>query len=45
MDCQKAENKATELFNRSYRIDELDELFRAEENQLTMFENMMTPAA
>ena len=45
MDCQKAENKATELFNRSYRIDELDELFRAEENQLTLFENMMTPAA
>lgn len=44
MDCQKAENKATELFNRSYRIDELDELFRAEETQLSLLEDA-TPLA
>ena len=43
--CQKAPNKATELFNRNYRIDELDERFRAEKAQLSLFDEQARRAA
>ena len=45
LECQKAPNKATELFNRNYRIDELDELFRAEQSQLSLFDESLSSAA
>ena len=37
LDCQSATNKATERFNRAYRIDELDQRFRYEDQQLSLF--------
>lgn len=45
LDCQKAPNKATELFNRNYRIDELDERFRTEKAQLSLFDENLKDAA
>ena len=45
LECQRAPNKATELFNRNYRIDELDELFRAERLQLSLFDGDLCDAA
>ena len=45
LDCQKAENKATEYFNRKYRIDELDEALRVAEAQLSMFDDALPSAA
>lgn len=40
LECQKAPNKATELFNRDYTITEIDELFQAEDQQLCLFGNV-----
>lgn len=37
LECQEAPNKATELFNRTERIDEIDDLFKAEDRQLSLF--------
>lgn len=45
MACQSAPNKATERFNRSYRIDELDERFRAERAQISLFDGSRNLAA
>lgn len=45
LDCQKAPNKVTEMFNRTYRIDELDALFQAEDAQISMFDSMNQNAA
>lgn len=35
--CQQAENKVTELFNRSERFDEIDEEFRWQDRQFSLF--------
>lgn len=43
LQCQAAPNKATELFNRDYRFDEIDALFQFEDNQISLFEE--PPAA
>ena len=45
LDCQKASNKATELFNRSERIDEIDLRFRYEDAQFSLFDNWPHNAA
>ena len=45
LECQKAQNKATELFNRNYRIDELDERLRVECAQLSLFDESLSSAA
>ena len=37
LECQQAENKATELFNRSERFDEIDAEFRWQDRQYTLF--------
>lgn len=37
LECQTATNKATELFNRTERIDEIDQQFRYEDRQLSLF--------
>lgn len=41
LECQKAPSKATEKFNRDYRFDEIDALFKAEDDQFSLF----TPTA
>ena len=38
LECQKAPNKATELFNREYRIDELDARFENDDRQFSLFD-------
>lgn len=38
LECQKAPNKATEKFNRNYRIDEIDGIFKFEDTQLSLFD-------
>lgn len=43
LQCQAAPNKATELFNREYRFDEIDALFKFEDSQISLFEE--PPAA
>lgn len=43
LQCQAAPNKATELFNREYRFDEIDALFKFEDKQMSLFEE--PPAA
>lgn len=43
MQCQAAPNKPTERFNRDYRFDEIDALFKFEDSQLSLFEE--PPAA
>lgn len=40
---QQTPNKATELFNRSQRIDEIDAGFRWEDRQYTLFDEQSTP--
>lgn len=36
--CQTASNKATEKFNREFRIDQIDERFQNEDVQISLFE-------
>ena len=45
MECQRAPNKATERFNRQYRIDELDARFENEGRQLSLFDEQRRAAA
>ena len=45
LECQKVPNKATELFNRNYRIDELDERLCVECAQLSLFDESLSSAA
>lgn len=40
LECQKASNKSTELFNRDSTITEIDELFQAEDRQLSLFDKV-----
>lgn len=40
LECQSAPNKATELFNRTERIDEIDQRFRYEAEQLSLFDGL-----
>ena len=37
LECQRAPNKATELFNRNERFDEIDQRFRFEDAQFSLF--------
>lgn len=43
--CQRAENKVTERFNRSERFDEIDEEFRWQDQQYTLFDDFGQEAA
>ena len=45
LECQKAPNKATELFNRNERIDEIDQRFRYEDAQISLFDDRPHTAA
>jgi len=45
LECQRAPNKATELFNRDERIDEIDLRFRHEDAQLSLFNDRPRRAA
>lgn len=40
LECQKAENKCTELFNRDYRFDEIDSMFQFDDMQISFSEYM-----
>lgn len=39
LECQGAPNKATELFNRKERFDEIDQRFRNEDAQMSLFDD------
>ena len=43
--CQRAPNKATELFNRDERLDEIDGRFRFEDAQFSLFRSRPPRAA
>ena len=45
LECQRAPNKATELFNRDERFDEIDQRFRFEDAQFSLFDNRPRRAA
>ena len=45
MECQGAPNKATELFNRKERFDEIDQRFRNEDAQMSLFDDRPFRAA
>ena len=45
LECQRAPNKATELFNRDERFDEIDRRFRYEDAQLSLFNDRPYRAA
>ena len=45
LECQRAPNKATELFNRNERIDEIDLRFRNEDAQFSLFDDRPHSAA
>lgn len=38
LELQKVPNKATELFNRDFRFDEIDAMFRMDDAQMTIFD-------
>ena len=45
LECQGAPNKATELFNRKERFDEIDQRFRNEDAQMSLFDDRPFRAA
>ena len=45
LECQGAPNKATELFNRKERFDEIDRRFRYEDAQMSLFDDRPFRAA
>ena len=45
LECQGAPNKATELFNRRERFDEIDQRFRNEDAQMSLFDDRSFRAA
>ena len=45
LECQGAPNKATELFNRKERFDEIDQRFRNEDAQMSLFDDRSFGAA
>ena len=45
LECQGAPNKATELFNRRERFDEIDQRFRNEDAQMSLFDDRPFRAA
>ena len=45
LECQGAPNKATELFNRKERFDEIDQRFRNEDAQMSLFDDRSFRAA
>ena len=45
LECQGAPNKATELFNRKERFDEIDQRFRNEDAQMSLLDDRASRAA